>query len=159
MVDYVEIEAKSIIQKQKYRDNWFWNRYGINPYRGCQFACNYCDALTEKYLVHKDYKDFSRIIYVKRNAPELLEKEVKTRKPDVVAMSGVTDPYQPAEKKYGLTRKILETIEDLNESITGICKRKALDKLPGVGKGISRVIEEFLVNAKRERLEKEMNTE
>ncbi|NQE54590.1 hypothetical protein C5S29_13455 [ANME-1 cluster archaeon GoMg3.2] len=110
MVEYIEIEAKSVLQKQKYRDNWFWNRYGINPYRGCQFACNYCDAITEKYLVHEDYKDFSRIIYVKRNAPELLEKEVKKRKPDVVAMSGVTDPYQPAEKKYGLTRKILEVL-------------------------------------------------
>ncbi len=110
MVKFVEIKAKSILQKQKFRDNWFWNRYGINPYRGCQFACNYCDAITEKYLVHKDYKDFSRIIYTKKNAPSVLEKEVRTRKPDVVAMSGVTDPYQPAEKKYELTRKILEIL-------------------------------------------------
>jgi DNA polymerase/3'-5' exonuclease PolX len=46
----------------------------------------------------------------------------------------------------------------LDERITEIYKRKALDKLPGVGKSISRVIEEFLINAKRERLEKEMNT-
>ena len=110
MTKFIEIEAKSILQKQKFRDNWFWNRYGINPYRGCQFACNYCDAITENYLVHKDYKDFSRIIYVKRNAPEVLEKEVEKLKPDVVAMSGVTDPYQPAEKKYELTRKMLETL-------------------------------------------------
>ena len=107
MTKFIEIEAKSILQKQKFRDNWFWNRYGINPYRGCQFACNYCDAITEKYLVHESYADFSRIIYVKKNAPEVLEKEVKKVKPDVVAMSGVTDPYQPAEKKYELTRKIL----------------------------------------------------
>ena len=110
MTKFIEIEAKSILQKQKFRDNWFWNRYGINPYRGCQFACNYCDAITEKYLVHKDYKDFSRIIYVKKNAPEVLGKEVKKRNPDVVAMSGVTDPYQPAEKKYELTRKILKIL-------------------------------------------------
>ncbi|VUT27715.1 MAG: hypothetical protein SYNGOMJ08_00265 [Candidatus Syntrophoarchaeum sp. GoM_oil] len=110
MTKFIEIEAKSILQKQKFRDNWFWNRYGINPYRGCQFACNYCDAITEKYLVHKDYKDFSRIIYVKKNAPELLEKEVGKVKQDVVAMSGVTDPYQPAEKEYELTRKILEVL-------------------------------------------------
>ena len=112
MTKFIEIEAKSILQKQKFRDNWFWNRYGINPYRGCQFACNYCDAVTEKYLVHKDYKDFSRIIYVKKNAPEVIEKEVKKVKPDVVAMSGVTDPYQPAEKKYELTRKILEILAE-----------------------------------------------
>jgi len=110
MVKFIEVEAKSILQRQKYRDNWFWNRYNLNPYRGCQFACNYCDAITEKYLVHEDYKDFSRIIYVKKNAPEILRKEVRKFKPDVVAMSGVTDPYQPAERKYELTRRILEIL-------------------------------------------------
>nr|AAU85405.1 conserved hypothetical protein [uncultured archaeon GZfos12E1]QNO53885.1 hypothetical protein LBDBNMAG_00020 [Methanosarcinales archaeon ANME-1 ERB6] len=112
MTKFIEIEAKSILQKQKFRDNWFWNRYGINPYRGCQFACNYCDAITEKYLVHESYEDFSRIIYVKRNAPEVLEKEVEKLKPDVVAMSGVTDPYQPAEKKYELTKRILKILAE-----------------------------------------------
>lgn len=110
MAKFIEIEAKSILTKHKFRDDWFWDRYAINPYKGCQFACNYCDAITEKYLVHKDYKDFSRTIYVKRNAPELLEKEVKKVKQDVIAMSGVTDPYQPVEKKYELTRKILEIL-------------------------------------------------
>jgi len=110
MVKFKEIEAKSILQPQKYRDDWFWNRYNLNSYRGCQFACNYCDAITEKYLVHEDYKDFSRIIYVKKNAPGVLETEVKKFKPDVVAMSGVTDPYQPAERKYELTRKILKIL-------------------------------------------------
>ena len=112
MTKFIEIEAKSILQKYKFRDDWFWNRYGVNPYRGCQFACNYCDAITEKYLVHESYKDFSRIIYVKKNAPEILGKEVKKLKPDVVAMSGVTDPYQPAEKKYELTRKMLEILAE-----------------------------------------------
>jgi DNA repair photolyase len=112
MVKFVEIEAKSVLQRQKYRNNWFWNRYNLNPYRGCQFACNYCDAITEKYLVHKDYKDFSWIIYVKKNAPDVLEKEVKKQKPDVVAMFGVIDPYQPAEKKYELTRRILEILAE-----------------------------------------------
>jgi len=79
MTKFIETEAKSILQKYKFRDDWFWNRYGVNPYRGCQFACNYCDAITEKYLVHESYKDFSRIIYVKKNAPEVLGKEVKKR--------------------------------------------------------------------------------
>ncbi len=54
--------------------------------------------------------------------------------------------------------KASQTIEDLNESITEICKRKALEKLPRVGKSISKVIEAFLCDAKSERLEKEMNT-
>ncbi len=62
--------------------------------------------------MHQDYTDFSRIIYVKKNAPEVLEKEVKNVNPDVIAMSGVTDPYQPAEIKYELTRKILEILAE-----------------------------------------------
>jgi len=99
-----------VLYRHKFLDNWFWVRYAINAYRGCQFACNYCDATTEKYLVHKDYKDFSRIIYVKKNVPKVLEKEIKKFKPDVVSLSGVTDPYQPAEREYELTRKILEIL-------------------------------------------------
>jgi len=112
MVEFREIKAKNLLNKYKYRDNWFWCRYSINPYRGCQFACNYCDAITEKYLVHENVEDFSRIIYVKTNAPELLEKELERAKKDVVALSGVTDPYQPAERKYGITRRILEMLRD-----------------------------------------------
>jgi len=112
MVKFEEIGSKRVLNRYKYRDNWFWCRYSINPYRGCQFACNYCDAISEKYLVHEKAEDFSRIIYVKTDSPELLIKEVKKAKKDVVALSGVTDPYQPAEKKYGLTRKILEILKD-----------------------------------------------
>jgi DNA repair photolyase len=112
MVKFVEMKSRTILIRHKYRDNWFWCRYSINPYRGCQFACNYCDAITEKYLVHEKVEDFSRVIYVKANAPELLKKEVKKAKRDVVALSGVTDPYQPAEGKYGLTRKMLEILRD-----------------------------------------------
>jgi len=77
MVKFKEVKAKTVLNKYKYRDNWFWCRYSLNPYRGCQFACNYCDAITEKYLFHENVEDFSRIIYVKTNAPELLEKELK----------------------------------------------------------------------------------
>jgi DNA repair photolyase len=112
VVKFEEMKSKTILTKHKYRDNWFWCRYSINPYRGCQFACNYCDAITEKYLVHEKAEDFSRIIYCKTDAPELLKKEIKKAKPDVVALSGVTDPYQPAEKKYEITRKVLEILND-----------------------------------------------
>jgi len=112
MVKFREVKAKTVLNKYKYQDNWFWCRYGMNPYRGCQFACNYCDAITEKYLVHENVEDFSRIIYVKTNAPELLEKELKKAEKDVVALSGVTDPYQPAERKCEITRKLLEVLRD-----------------------------------------------
>lgn len=112
MVEFKEAKAKTVLNKYKYRDNWFWCKYSINPYRGCQFACNYCDAITEKYLIHKKVEDFSRVIYVKTNAPELLKKELEKAQKDVVALSGVTDPYQPAERKYDITRKILEVLKD-----------------------------------------------
>ncbi|HAW49344.1 TPA: radical SAM protein [bacterium] len=122
MTKFVETETKSILIKRKFRDNWFWDRYVINPYRGCQFACSYCDAVTEKYLIHENYKDFSRRIYVKKNAPLVLEKEIKKYKPDVIAISGVTDPYQPAEEEYGLTRKILEVLAGHRFSVHIITK-------------------------------------
>ena len=79
MVKFKEVKAKTVLNKYKYQDNWFWCRYSINLHRGRQFACNYCDAITEKYLVHENVEDFSRVIYVKINAPELLEKELKRK--------------------------------------------------------------------------------
>jgi len=138
LVRFVEIEAKSILRRYKFRDDWFWNRYGINAYRGCQFACNYCDAITEKYLVHEDYRDFSRTIYVKKNAPRLLEEEIKRAKPDVVCMSGVTDPYQPAERKYKLTRRILEILAEHKFPVHIVTKSdlvlRDIDLLKRIGK-------------------------
>ncbi len=112
MVEYREVAAQKVLNKYKHRDNWYWCRYSINPYRGCQFACNYCDAITEKYLVHKDYRDFSRIIYIKTNAAEQLRKELKRVKRDVVSLGGVTDAYQPAEEKYQVTRRVLNTLKE-----------------------------------------------
>jgi len=112
MTKFVDVEAKTVLIQHRFRDNWFWVRYAINPYRGCQFSCNYCDAITGKYLVHADYHDFSGIIYVKKNAPHVLKREIEKFKPDVVGLSGVTDPYQPAEAKYELTRRLLQILAD-----------------------------------------------
>lgn len=112
MATYIEIDAKTVLNKFKYRDNWFWDRYSINPYRGCEFSCSYCDAMTEKYLIHDDHRDFSSTIYIKKKAPKVLKREIHRFKPDVVGISGVTDPYQPAERKYKLTREILKIFEE-----------------------------------------------
>ncbi|AXV37275.1 MAG: radical SAM protein [Methanobacteriaceae archaeon] len=112
MAKFIEIESKSILYRHNFKDNWFWMRYAINPYRGCEFACTYCDALTDKYLIHKDYRNFAKEIFVKKNAPNILKRDIKRFKPDVVGLSGVTDPYQPAEKNYLLSRRILEILRD-----------------------------------------------
>jgi DNA repair photolyase len=86
---------------------------GINPYRGCEHGCAYCFARpTHEYLGYSAGLDFETKIVVKRDAPELLEKELASPrwKPQVIAMSGVTDPYQPVERKLRITRGCLEVL-------------------------------------------------
>ena len=85
----------------------------INPYRGCEHGCVYCYARpTHEYLGFSAGLDFETKIMVKEDAPELLRKELSSRKwqPQLLGISGVTDCYQPAEKKYQLTRRCLEVL-------------------------------------------------
>ena len=87
--------------------------YVINPYTGCQFACMYCFASFMGRFVGEKNEDWGKYVYVKTNAVELMQKEIfkllkKDPQPKVV-LSTVTDPYQGVEKKYRLTRGILET--------------------------------------------------
>ena len=108
-VEYRVYKAKRILNKYKHADSWFWNKYSAHPYVGCEHACEYCYARADKYLHTDTPDDFSRIIKVKRNAPELLRKELAKVRKDVLA----TADYQPAEKKFGLSRKMLEVVRDL----------------------------------------------
>jgi len=85
----------------------------VNPYRGCEHGCVYCYARpTHEYLGFSSGLDFERKIMVKEDAPELLRQELSSRKwkPQVVALSGVTDCYQPIEKKRRITRRCLEVL-------------------------------------------------
>ena len=83
----------------------------INPYRGCEFGCVYCYArYTHEFLELRDPMDFERRIFVKRRAAEVLERTL-ARTPigrDAIAIGTATDPYQPAERAFGLTRSMLE---------------------------------------------------
>src|SRR5688500_2628736 len=82
----------------------------LNPYRGCEHGCIYCFARpTHEYLGVSSGLDFESRIMVKENAPELLRKELGSRrwKPQVLVMSGVTDCYQPIERKLRVTRGCL----------------------------------------------------
>lgn len=110
-VRYKKKDYKSILNKYKFIDSWFWCRYGINTYSGCEFACTYCDSRSHKYHLHTD---FDQVIYAKTNAADMLDgriRRARTLLPDVVVMSGAGDPYQPAEEKYGNTRACLEVLE------------------------------------------------
>jgi DNA repair photolyase len=85
----------------------------INPYRGCEHGCIYCYARpTHEYLGFSAGLDFETKILVKEDAPELLRRELGSSgwQPEALGISGVTDPYQPIERRLGLTRRCLEVL-------------------------------------------------
>lgn len=108
-MEVYEEQARSILSENDSPDVGF--RWSVNPYRGCQHGCVYCYARpTHEYLGFGAGTDFETRIVVKTNAAERLDEEF--RQPgwtgELVAMSGVTDCYQPLEAVYGLTRRCLE---------------------------------------------------
>jgi len=107
MVKIKEIQAKSILSKSKV---YSWT---INPYVGCGHGCFYCYAqFMKKYTGHRE--KWGEFVDVKINASELLAQEIKKKEKGMVWISGVCDPYQPLEKRYGLTKKCLEIFQQNN---------------------------------------------
>lgn len=97
----------------------------LNPYRGCEHGCIYCYARpTHEYLGFSSGLDFESKIMVKKDAPERLRKELSSPKwrPQVIVMSGVTDCYQPVERKLKLTRRCLEVLLDFRNPVGIITK-------------------------------------
>ncbi|MBV9087472.1 MAG: radical SAM protein, partial [Acidobacteriaceae bacterium] len=84
--------------------------WSVNPYRGCEYGCKYCYArYTHEFMEMRDGVDFERKIYVKQQAAELLRRDLKKVKPgEEIAIGTATDPYQPAERRYEITRAVLE---------------------------------------------------
>jgi DNA repair photolyase len=104
-------------------------RWTINPYRGCEFGCVYCYArYTHEFLDLRDPMDFERRIFVKTKAAEVLERTL-ARTPvgsDQIALGTATDPYQPAERKFELTRGMLEVFASLGGIDLSITTKSAL---------------------------------
>ncbi|HUJ14701.1 MAG TPA: PA0069 family radical SAM protein [Thermoanaerobaculia bacterium] len=99
--------------------------YSINPYRGCEHGCVYCFARpTHEYLGFSAGLDFETKIVVKEDAPELLREELMSPKwqPELIAISGVTDPFQPIERKLQLTRRCLEVLAEFRNPVAIITK-------------------------------------
>ena len=97
----------------------------VNPYRGCEHGCIYCYARPfHEYLGFSSGLDFESKIMVKENAPKLLREELSSPKwkPQVIAMSGVTDCYQPIERKLKLTRGCLEVLAEFRNPVGIITK-------------------------------------
>ena len=108
-VEYFTLPSKSLLNRciSNRSMPFTWT---INPYRGCEFACKYCYArYTHEFMEMRNGLEFERKIYVKQHAAELLRQELKRVKQDEsIALGTATDPYQPAERRYEVTRGILE---------------------------------------------------
>lgn len=106
-------------------------RAGLNPYRGCEHGCVYCYARPyHEYLGFSAGLDFESRIMVKEDLPALLKKELSSPRwePQVIAMSGVTDCYQPIERKLGLTRKCLEVLAEFRNPVGIITKNHLVSR-------------------------------
>lgn len=100
------IPAKTIISGYASNNSWFGNNYNMNIYKGCCHGCIYCDSRSECYRV----ENFDEV-RAKENALELIERELrKKRKTGVIGTGAMSDPYNPFEKEYKLTRGALELI-------------------------------------------------
>jgi DNA repair photolyase len=107
-VEYFSLPVRSLLNRcTGARMPFSWT---INPYRGCEFACKYCYArYTHEFMEMRDGLDFERKIYVKQHAANLLRQEIRQVKTgEDIALGTATDPYQPAERRFEITRTILE---------------------------------------------------
>lgn len=115
--EWIEIKTKSVLN-QVHGMSFKWS---INPYRGCQHACPWCYARRTHWFLDQDgVEDWAKRIYVKVNAPEILRRELADQswEREGVHIGTATDPYQPAEGTYRLTRQILEALSDFRTPAT-----------------------------------------
>jgi DNA repair photolyase len=110
-VEYFTLGTRSLLSRVVSGRNLPFT-WAINPYRGCEFACKYCYArYTHEFMELRDGVDFERKIFVKQQAAGLLRSELKKVKlGEEIAMGTATDPYQPAERRFEITRAILEEL-------------------------------------------------
>jgi DNA repair photolyase len=120
--DYLRIEARSILNRcSSERMPFAWT---INPYRGCEFGCRYCYArYTHEFMGLTRWEDFEEKIYMKRDAARTLERELAFARVrgQGIALGSATDPYQPAERRFRVTRSLLAVLaqaQGLRLSIT-----------------------------------------
>ena len=126
---YFRDGTKSVITRNNSPDVGF--ETSLNPYRGCEHGCIYCYARpTHEYLGFSAGLDFESKIMVKTNAPELLRAELESPRwqPQTLVLSGVTDPYQPVERKLGITRGCLEVLARFRNPVAIITKNRLVTR-------------------------------
>lgn len=142
--EFLRDDSKSVLSKNDSPDVPF--TYSINAYRGCEHGCIYCYARpSHEYLGFSAGLDFETRIVVKENAPRLLEKAFMKRswEPQVVVVSGNTDPYQPVERKMELTRRCLEVCLKFGNPVGIITKNHLVTRDIDI---LSRLAEKNLVH-------------
>ncbi|MFI5341587.1 MAG: radical SAM protein [Candidatus Methylomirabilales bacterium] len=137
--EYLSIQVRSVLNRcSSPRMPFTWT---INPYRGCEFGCRYCYArYTHEFMGMTQWEDFEEKIYVKRDAARILARELSPERlsGQSIALGTATDPYQPAEQRYGVTRSLLAVMaaaRDLRLSITtkGDLVTRDIDLLRRIG--------------------------
>jgi len=152
---YIPIFPKTIVNKVTSPDVGMM--YSMNPYQGCEHGCIYCYARnTHEFWGYSAGLDFERKILVKKTAPELLEAKLKSKRWEAktIVLSGNTDCYQPAEKKFEITRACLDVFLKYRHPVgiitknslllrdLDILKELAKDRLVGVNISITSLSEE-----------------
>ena len=137
-VEYFRLAARSTLNRESSgRMPFAWT---INPYRGCEFGCHYCYArYTHEFMEMWDGRDFERKIYAKTDAPERLRAELRQGRDKglPIALGTATDPYQPAEKQFEITRRMLGVFAefrglDLSITTKSVLILRDLDLLPSL---------------------------
>jgi DNA repair photolyase len=110
-LEFREYEARRVVNVHRHVDGpWFWGKYTAHPYVGCRSGCEFCYSRGGLYLGRRDPDTFDTLIQVKVNAADLMRKEMAQLPQDILACG---DWQQPAETRYGLSRRMLEVVRDL----------------------------------------------
>lgn len=124
--DYRPLPTRSVLCKVNSRRKLPFS-YGINPYRGCEFACRYCYARYAHEFLELEPDAFEHQIYFKKDAAWLLEQELRRLKPGAeIAFGTATDPYQPLERRQRVTRSLLEVFARTSGLSLGIVTKSTL---------------------------------
>jgi DNA repair photolyase len=121
--EFIVDRSRSVISENDSPDVGF--RYSLNPYRGCEHGCGYCYARpTHEYLGYDAGLGFETKIVVKHDAPKLFRLFLSKDSwvPETVVLSGVTDPYQPCEREFRITRRCIEVAAGANQAISFVTK-------------------------------------
>lgn len=125
-IEFAALEARTILTRCASRRMPF--AWTLNPYRGCEFGCQYCYArYAHEFLELRGNLDFERKIFVKRRAADLLRRDLPRVKPgEGIAIGTATDPYQPAEREFEATRSVLEVLAAASGLEFGLVTKSAL---------------------------------